>query len=138
MWDRFFRQRAYIGITRSRMRWHVRKNYLTCVNTIKILIYCARIHYVHRTTFLLYYVECLCSCMYLSKYISSQKSSTCKRYCSHYGNDCLPAHKRWISYCNDLSRIIEVKCRRRCRYKLHALFTLKPIYIIQRTAQKNY
>ena len=28
MWDRFFRQRAYIGITRSRMRWYVRKNYL--------------------------------------------------------------------------------------------------------------
>ena len=25
MWDRFFRQRAYIGITRSRMRWYVRK-----------------------------------------------------------------------------------------------------------------
>ena len=23
MWDRFFRQRAYIGITRSRMRWYV-------------------------------------------------------------------------------------------------------------------
>ena len=31
MWDRFFRQRAYIGITRSRMRWYVRKNYLTSV-----------------------------------------------------------------------------------------------------------
>ena len=29
MWDRFFRQRAYIGITRSRMHWYVRKNYLT-------------------------------------------------------------------------------------------------------------
>ena len=27
MWDRFFRQRAYIGITRSRMRWYVRKFY---------------------------------------------------------------------------------------------------------------
>ena len=25
MWDRFFRQQAYIGITRSRMRWYVRK-----------------------------------------------------------------------------------------------------------------
>ena len=25
MWDRFFRQRAYIGITRSRMPWYVRK-----------------------------------------------------------------------------------------------------------------
>ena len=25
MWDRVFRQRAYIGITRSRMRWYVRK-----------------------------------------------------------------------------------------------------------------
>ena len=25
MWDRFFRQRAYIGINRSRMRWYVRK-----------------------------------------------------------------------------------------------------------------
>ena len=25
MWDRFFRQRAYIGITRSCMRWYVRK-----------------------------------------------------------------------------------------------------------------
>ena len=25
MWDRFFRQRAYIWITRSRMRWYVRK-----------------------------------------------------------------------------------------------------------------
>ena len=25
MWDRFFRQRAYIGITRSHMRWYVRK-----------------------------------------------------------------------------------------------------------------
>ena len=25
MWDRFFRWRAYIGITRSRMRWYVRK-----------------------------------------------------------------------------------------------------------------
>ena len=27
MWDRFFRQRAYIGITRSRMRWYVRNMY---------------------------------------------------------------------------------------------------------------
>ena len=26
---RFFRQRAYIGITRSRMRWYVRKKFLT-------------------------------------------------------------------------------------------------------------
>ena len=25
MWDRFLRQQAYIGITRSRMRWYVRK-----------------------------------------------------------------------------------------------------------------
>ena len=25
MWDRFFRQRAYIGITRPRMCWYVRK-----------------------------------------------------------------------------------------------------------------
>ena len=25
MWDRFFRQRAHIGITRSGMRWYVRK-----------------------------------------------------------------------------------------------------------------
>ena len=25
MWDRFFQQRAYIGITPSRMRWYVRK-----------------------------------------------------------------------------------------------------------------
>ena len=25
IWDRFFRQRANIGITRSRMRWYVRK-----------------------------------------------------------------------------------------------------------------
>ena len=31
MWDRFFRQRAYIGTTRSRMRWYVRKNYLKWV-----------------------------------------------------------------------------------------------------------
>ena len=29
MWDRFFRQRAYIGITRSRMRWYVRKIFPT-------------------------------------------------------------------------------------------------------------
>ena len=29
MWDRFFRQQAYIGITRSRMRWYVRKRNLT-------------------------------------------------------------------------------------------------------------
>ena len=29
MWDRFFRQRAYIGITQSRMRWYVRKFYLS-------------------------------------------------------------------------------------------------------------
>ena len=43
MWDRFFRQRAYIGITRSRMRWYVRKKYLTWVKTAEILIWCARI-----------------------------------------------------------------------------------------------
>ena len=35
MWDRFFRQRAYIGITRSCMRWYVRKNYLTRVKQWK-------------------------------------------------------------------------------------------------------
>ena len=35
MWDRFFRQPAYIGITRSCMRWYVRKNYLTCVKQRK-------------------------------------------------------------------------------------------------------
>ena len=29
MWDRFFRQRAYMGITRSRMRWYVRKDFLS-------------------------------------------------------------------------------------------------------------
>ena len=29
MWDRFLRQRAYIGITRSRMRWYVRKIFPT-------------------------------------------------------------------------------------------------------------
>ena len=28
MWDRFFRERAYIGITRSHMRWYVRKKSL--------------------------------------------------------------------------------------------------------------
>ena len=33
MWDRFFRQRPNIGITRSRMRWCVRKKYLTWVKT---------------------------------------------------------------------------------------------------------
>ena len=27
MWDRYFRQRAYIGITRSCMRWYVRKTF---------------------------------------------------------------------------------------------------------------
>ena len=32
MWDRFFRQRAFIGITRSCMHWYVRKNYLTWVH----------------------------------------------------------------------------------------------------------
>ena len=42
MWDRFFRQRAYKGITRSCMRWYVRKNYLTWVKTTEILIWCAR------------------------------------------------------------------------------------------------
>ena len=42
MWDRFFRQRANIGITRSCMRWYVRKNYLTWVKTTEILIWCAR------------------------------------------------------------------------------------------------
>ena len=42
MWDRFFRQRAYIGITRSRMRWYVRKNYLTWVKTAESPIWCAR------------------------------------------------------------------------------------------------
>ena len=29
MWDRFFRQRAYMGITRSRMQWYVRKIFPT-------------------------------------------------------------------------------------------------------------
>ena len=42
MWDRFFRQRVYIGITRSRMRWYVRKKYLTWVKTTEIPIWCAR------------------------------------------------------------------------------------------------
>ena len=42
MWDRFFRQRAYIGITRYRMRWYVRKNYLEWVKTAEIAIWCAR------------------------------------------------------------------------------------------------
>ena len=43
IWDRFFRQRAYTGITRSRMRWYVRKKYLTWVKTTEIPIWCARI-----------------------------------------------------------------------------------------------
>ena len=38
-----FRQRAYIGITRSRMRWYVRKNYLKWVKTMEIQIWCAKI-----------------------------------------------------------------------------------------------
>ena len=42
MWDRFFQQRAYIGITRSCMRWYVRKKNLTWVKTTKIPIWCAR------------------------------------------------------------------------------------------------
>ena len=42
MWDRFFQQPAYIEITRSRMRWYVRKNYLTWVKTTEISIWCAR------------------------------------------------------------------------------------------------
>ena len=35
-------QRANIGITRSCMRWYVRKKYLTRVKTTKIPIWCAR------------------------------------------------------------------------------------------------
>ena len=42
MWDRFFRQRAYIGITRSVMRWYVRKKYLTWIKTTEIPIWCAK------------------------------------------------------------------------------------------------
>ena len=42
MWDRFFRQRATIGLTRSCMHWYVRKNYLTWVKTAEISICCAR------------------------------------------------------------------------------------------------
>ena len=33
MWDRFLWQPAYIGVTRSCMRWYVRKKYLTWVKT---------------------------------------------------------------------------------------------------------
>ena len=42
MWDRFFRQRAYIGITRSRMRWYVRKDFLTQGKVSDVPIRCAR------------------------------------------------------------------------------------------------
>ena len=42
MWDRFFQQRAYIGITRSCMRWYVRMNHLKLVKTMEISIWCAR------------------------------------------------------------------------------------------------
>ena len=42
MWDRFLRQRANIGITRSCMHCYVRKKYLTWVKTTKIPIWCAR------------------------------------------------------------------------------------------------
>ena len=41
MWDRFFRQRANIGVTRSCMRWYVRKDCLTWVIKTEILIWCA-------------------------------------------------------------------------------------------------
>ena len=36
MWDRFFRQRAYIEITRSRMRWYVRKK----VHQVEVIELC--------------------------------------------------------------------------------------------------
>ena len=46
MWDRFFQQRANIGITRSCMRWYVRKKYLTWVKTTEIPNWCARKFYL--------------------------------------------------------------------------------------------
>ena len=49
MWDRCFQQRAYIGITRSWMRWYVRKKYLTWVKTTEILIWCVRIYFTDRS-----------------------------------------------------------------------------------------
>ena len=36
MWDRLSQQRAYIGITRSCMRWYVRNNFLIWVKTAEI------------------------------------------------------------------------------------------------------
>ena len=49
MWDRFFRQRAYIGITRSRMRWYLRKKFLTWVKIAEISIRYARKYFLaHR------------------------------------------------------------------------------------------
>ena len=65
MWDRFFRQRAYIGITRSCMRWYVRKNYLTWVKTTKTPTWCARklcilVHCISKQQHLGQHRRCLC------------------------------------------------------------------------------
>ena len=37
MWDRIFRHQAYIGITRSCMRWYVRKKFLTCADSLSYM-----------------------------------------------------------------------------------------------------
>ena len=42
MWDRYFQQRASIGITRSCKHWYMRKNYLILVKTKEITIWCGR------------------------------------------------------------------------------------------------
>ena len=42
MWDGFFRQQAFIGITRSCMCWYVRKDFLLQGKISDILIRCAR------------------------------------------------------------------------------------------------
>ena len=42
MWERFFQQRANIVITRSCMRWYVRKNFLIWAKTAETPIWLAR------------------------------------------------------------------------------------------------
>ena len=42
MSDKYFRQRANIGITQSCMHWYVKKNFLTWVKTMETPIWCAR------------------------------------------------------------------------------------------------
>ena len=70
MWDRFLRQRAYIGITRSCMRWYVRKDFLSQGKISDIRIRCARKDFLSQGKISGILIRCAEKKLLNSKYIT--------------------------------------------------------------------